>query len=459
MSLFFTVGSSPFSRSLKTLRIRAMIAFAALCGVTASIHADPGDLVWKFELSNISGAFITVADDGTIYTVDKDRMYALDPSGTIKWTFEDAGGAGGMATAGGGRPVAILPDGRLVVASGHTIWALDTAGTVQWTFNWDGGFNNQIDNGPSVGPDGNIYATTAINNGFGMGVFSLTPNGELRWQDDADPPLFIINASHGQRMRFTDTRMIFGFMNTTGGPLVYAYDFDGDQTNLINYTCNSSPHSNSTHLLMAGACGVQAIDLDSDTIEWNVNFGAVNNLPIPGSDGVVYSGKWHGAASAISPQGQVLWTSPADVSVQRTLAVNDQHGVFLYAGENFGAPNWLGGIDSATGEPLWQLPFETINGHNELSWSNEAAFSPDGTVAYFTTRFTSNGTSGRLWAVRIAGTDGPMGDLDGDGHVGFSDISRMLNDWGQCAGPCMPDLDNDEQVGFTDLNLLLMNWG
>ncbi|MEE8460137.1 MAG: hypothetical protein V3S08_09690, partial [Phycisphaerales bacterium] len=145
------------------------------------------------------------APDGTIYTADWDRVWAINPNGTVKWTFEDAGGAGGMPAAGGGQPVAQLSDGRIVIAAGHTIWALHTDGSVAWSFSWDGGFNNQIDNGPSVGPDGNIYATTAFNDGFGLGVFSLTPDGELRWQDEPDPPMFILNASHNQRVRFTQT--------------------------------------------------------------------------------------------------------------------------------------------------------------------------------------------------------------------------------------------------------------
>jgi outer membrane protein assembly factor BamB len=287
-----------------------------------------------------------------------------------------------------------------------------------------------------------------------MGVFSLTSEGQLRWQDVPDPTLFIFNASHNQRAWFTDSRMVFGFMATTGPPRIYAYDFQGNQTNHIDYTCVSSPKTDPMHLLVAGVCGVQAIDLESDSIVWSVDFGPVNMLPIAGTDGVVYSGSWHGPVSAISPQGQVLWTSP-DAGLQRTLAVSDEHGVFLYVGENFGEPNWLGAVDTGSGQPLWQVPFETVGGHNELGWSNEAAFSPDGTVAYFTTRFTSNGAPGRLYAVRIAETSACPGDLDGSGAVGTGDLLQLLSAWGSAGG----DLDGDGTTSTQDLLILLSAWG
>ena len=142
---------------------RLAIIIATLGATAASALAEAGEVLWRFELANVSGAFVTVAPDGTIYTTDQDRLWAINPDGTVKWAFDDAGGAGGLPVAGGGQPVALLPDGRLVVAAGFTIWALDPDdGTVGWSFTWDGGFNNQIDNGPSVGPDGNIYATTAV---------------------------------------------------------------------------------------------------------------------------------------------------------------------------------------------------------------------------------------------------------------------------------------------------------
>jgi len=50
-----------------------------------------------------------------------------------------------------------------------------------------------------------------------------------------------------------------------------------------------------------------------------------------------------------------------------------------------------------------------------------------------------------------------LGDLDGDGIVGGSDLTILLAAWGSAGGPA--DLDEDGSVGGSDLTILLANWG
>ena len=54
-----------------------------------------------------------------------------------------------------------------------------------------------------------------------------------------------------------------------------------------------------------------------------------------------------------------------------------------------------------------------------------------------------------------------LGDLDGDGSVGVSDLLILLGDWGPCPpkGDCPADLDGNGSVGVKDLLILLGNWG
>ncbi len=53
----------------------------------------------------------------------------------------------------------------------------------------------------------------------------------------------------------------------------------------------------------------------------------------------------------------------------------------------------------------------------------------------------------------------PVGDLDGDGSVGVSDLLIVLGAWGPCRADCAADLDESGDVGVPDLLLLLSNWG
>jgi len=50
-----------------------------------------------------------------------------------------------------------------------------------------------------------------------------------------------------------------------------------------------------------------------------------------------------------------------------------------------------------------------------------------------------------------------LGDLDGDGAIGASDVAALLAAWGECVG-CPADLDGDGRVDARDLSILLAEW-
>jgi len=51
-----------------------------------------------------------------------------------------------------------------------------------------------------------------------------------------------------------------------------------------------------------------------------------------------------------------------------------------------------------------------------------------------------------------------LGDLDGDGRVGVTDLLLVLDAWGPCSG-CNQDLSGDGSVGVPDLLAILDVWG
>ena len=72
-------------------------------------------------------------------------------------------------------------------------------------------------------------------------------------------------------------------------------------------------------------------------------------------------------------------------------------------------------------------------------------------------------SAGSVVAVLLTPIEPPVGDLDGDCHVGINDFLMLLAAWGPCPDPCPPscpaDLDCDGDVGINDFLILLAGWG
>ena len=52
-----------------------------------------------------------------------------------------------------------------------------------------------------------------------------------------------------------------------------------------------------------------------------------------------------------------------------------------------------------------------------------------------------------------------MGDVNGDGTVGFADLLSLLGEWGTCVEECcLSDQDLNGQVDFSDLLTVLASW-
>lgn len=62
------------------------------------------------------------------------------------------------------------------------------------------------------------------------------------------------------------------------------------------------------------------------------------------------------------------------------------------------------------------------------------------------------------YSMAILGSRACVGDVDGDGAVGFGDILAVLGAWGPC-GDCPEDVDGDGVVGFSEILTILGAWG
>jgi outer membrane protein assembly factor BamB len=192
---------------------------------TVTVQVTPrrsiGRLSWRFEMDSMYA--ITrpaIGPDGTVYTVDvSGHLYALTQAGGLKWIFNGAGPKG----------LSIIPDGTIVTGDERTITAVNPDGTLRWRFHETPGAMILL--GPNVGPDGNIYAVATE----GLGIFSLTPAGQLRWAIPERYDRLIVDyqeiafgpAGSKQQLYFHANQHLKGI--TAGGSTRFTVAGDGSQ--------------------------------------------------------------------------------------------------------------------------------------------------------------------------------------------------------------------------------------
>ena len=195
--------------------------------------------------------------------------------------------------------------------------------------------------------------------------------------------------------------------------------------------------------------GITAVDLDNDgdidiaTGAEDDNTGANNAVIfLNNGDGGSFIGPLAFNTSGVGTSGVVAADLDCDGLLDLALSNQDSNNVSLL--KNMGA----GSFGPASLLPIGVNP-------EALSYAD---LNGDGLADLV----TGNRDSANM-SVMINQTcsPGPIGDLDGDGHVGVKDLLILLGDWGPCPpkGDCPADLDGDGSVGVADFLILLGNWG
>jgi len=136
-----------------------------------AFNPDNGTVKWRFYTGGWVRVSPCVGDDGTVYCVSFDNyLYAIYPNnGTVKWkTFVNAG-----------TNPTIGPDGT-IYAGWDVLYAVNPDGTVKWTFP---GYAYIEGGTPCISKEGVIYFGTT-----GDKIVAVNPNGTLRWVRDLTHP-------------------------------------------------------------------------------------------------------------------------------------------------------------------------------------------------------------------------------------------------------------------------------
>ncbi len=366
--------------------------------LTVGPRTGGGRVRWRFRMdAPYSLVRPALATDGTIYAVDVyGHLYALAPDGALLWLQNGAGNKG----------VAVATDGQVVASSETDVRAFAADGTPQWTYVQSP--RSFIDLGVAFGPDGNVYSVGTE----GPGVFSLTAAGAQRWTTPETYSRAIVE--YGE--------LVFGANGAAQQVYFYAND----------------------HL--------RALGLDGRSV-----------FAIPGAFGqpaVGPDGRLHGALSAYSPSGALLWSyasayplvsfSAPDVGTDGTHYVT-QNGAQLFALDGAGGLKWhvttaraiggpivdpgngilvaagaetldmpgsMRGFSAVQGNELWKVilppedpsvfnPSTGLLGYNQGVFTR-GRFAGDGATAYFmTATATGSNETSRSWLYAVETTPQP----------------------------------------------------
>jgi|GEM_PF-967498 hypothetical protein len=365
-----------------------------------AIAPAPGRVKWRVKLQgDYSLHSPGIAADGTVYvSLPEGKIYAIAPDGSQKWIFQ-AGLGGGVYG-----PVSVAGDGTIYGAglvpapagSGATgaIFALTPAGTVKWKFDATG---NDIIAGPSIGPDGNIYAVAEFP---GIGLFSLTPAGQLRWKTGS----FGEYGPLGQEIAFGSGQLYFAFdMVGMGSPSLFGYSLAGAKRfQLPNPADNSQPDvgPNGNVVIESFPTGV-GLSLTGYTpagaIAWSYyRFpGNTQEHPDVGPDNTSYTVRNLGTLLALDAAGQERWRW-VDTTIMLQPRVRPQNDLLFMGGRvSYGQSGYFQAVTSG-GVPLWRVALPDEPGfppYGQLFPVTRPVFSPDGNTAYGVTDVLGDGAN------------------------------------------------------------------
>jgi hypothetical protein len=455
--------------------------------VTIVERAPNGRIDWVFEGSGSYISFApTVGPDGTIYFSDVDGfLYAMSPDGALLWIVDAMRGAQGSANEA---PVQVDPiDGTIYVATDPLglslkLEAFNPDGSHKWTSVVEFGSTWQA--GPTIGPDGRLYAAASAATLLGgeFDVLAIGRDGDIDWTTAADP--FVFEDAPGGAM------MIFG-SSSSGGPvdqMMFTADRNGDGRNwgfdiedgsqnfatptaggndvgqgqLANRYGDGPFYMFEFSGIGGAGWGLQAFDRDGDrTWRFDPDIRSGATRPSVGPDGTIYFG-WDGLRmSAVDPDGEPIWTRLRDQGAYATVRPSPTSPIVLAVGGSPGQPSFAEARGAVDGDPIWEQALRDDEGA-DIAAGDRISVSPDGARLYFgAIALPLTPTSVfRVLAIRVEDpAPDCSGDTNGDGAVNFTDLNAVLAGFGQAGVGIPGDINGDGVVNFTDLNEVLTNFG
>lgn len=284
-----------------------------------------------------------VGPDGAVYAMGNfGHIYAVNSDGTLRWVVSPAGGVSGA--------LGVLPNGNIVVGGGGGIQALSSVnGRTLWTFP----LQTPLLAGPSVGPDGNIYAADDSRwSQSVIGAFILSQDGQLLWSGGK-----YYRRGGGwtaQEIRFGGGNAYFwSDYSSTGDPEVLggfnAIHQGGGLFWRVEDGVGIFPDAMPTgNVALFRPSTIEMHDLNGGTI-WSQNLGLFGGQPqfeaVVASDGITYFTTTNAQLHAISSAGQILYSKVIGGIVSNHIVRPDGNQIALQYQPNYGIAAQIQGYD------------------------------------------------------------------------------------------------------------------
>jgi outer membrane protein assembly factor BamB len=215
-----------------------------------------GTVKWRYHTSDYRAVVTSpaIGSDGTIYFgALNDTLYALNPEGTLKWSYSTNGDIYSSPAIGS--------DGTIYFGSyDNYLYALNPDGSLKWRYH----AGTSVHSSPAIGSDGTIYFGQMWGE-YHHGEFNaLNPDGTLKWSYPTECDIYSSPAI-GQ-----DGTIYFGTFSWENETYLYAFNPDG-------------------------------------TLKWRYPFVNIRSSPAIGSDGTVYFIANDGCLYALNPDGTLKW--------------------------------------------------------------------------------------------------------------------------------------------------------
>jgi outer membrane protein assembly factor BamB len=154
-------------------------------GTIYCIQKEPGKLIalnnsgsikWEYAAETPQGIGIAIGLDGTIYFISSPyNLNAVGKNGTLLWSLSDYRFGSSLDKA-----LTFSPDGKTIYSPGYSksVLAIDIVNKiVKWTFG-----DSRLQFSPIVDCKGNVYLLPDNDNQGKYYLYSLHPDGMLRWK-------------------------------------------------------------------------------------------------------------------------------------------------------------------------------------------------------------------------------------------------------------------------------------